>query len=153
MESLTTPRKDHLLSATGRWSPLSKTLDLLLKLLKGKWLYNVIITPCLEATSYIRSQKKGGDYQNRDILSVRVGSDHARCVSSTHFRHHDVHENQVGFLLKGFLDTLLAVFGRDDGKPHHIQLPGEDLKQIWIIFHDKDFLHLDPSHRSTHCRL
>ena len=135
------------------WPHLSKTLDLLLKLLKGKWFRNVIITTCLEATSYIRSQKKGGDYQNRDILSVRVGADHARCVSSTHFWHHDVHEDQVGFLLEGFFDTLLAVFGRDDGKSHHIELPGEDLKQVRIIFHDKGFLHLEASHRSTHYQL
>ena len=44
-------------------------------------------------------------------METRIFPDHAHCLVTIHFRHHDIHQNQINFrMLVQFLQGLSTVF-------------------------------------------
>jgi hypothetical protein len=79
-----------------------------LQLLKGERLDNVPLQP---ASRTFRSVVR-----NRAVaakIGISLVSGHAAPTASGHpFRHHDIHQNQIGLLGDGLFNTLLGQFRR-----------------------------------------
>lgn len=52
---------------------------------------------------------KSRKHHNRDRGHTLL--DYSRCINPVQSRHHEVHHNEIGMELLGFVDALAAIFG------------------------------------------
>jgi hypothetical protein len=100
----------------------------------------IVIGSGLEPGYLIIDHRLGREHDDRDTLRSRIVPQTTADLVAVHAGHHDVQNDKVGLLGVGAPDGLLPVTGRDDLVSLALQHHADELKTVYIIVHDQDFL-------------
>src|SRR6516165_5871073 len=124
------------------------------QLARGVGFRHTVVTAGRASSLFLAAKRIGGDRDDWDRFQGGIGFDAARGGIAVHDWQLDIHQDEIGPLLRDCFERLLTVFGLGDfviGAGKHI---ANDLAIILLVFdHQNALAHAASTCRSTRYRL